>query len=305
MVVADGAQLIAGGRNVQSTYFGFGHQIAERNYIDTDLFVQGDAAAQARSYFRALWESEHLRPRSARAKPEAIDRAAQELDRHKEWLDARVERARNDPAREGQPLAEVGAVRFIHDPIAGGTATRKTAAELRELLDRARESVVIESPYLVPTRALRRGLREAIARGVRIRILTNSLASTDNLWPQAGYVGDKPGLVRSGVELWEYQGPECLHAKTAVIDDEVVIVGSYNLDPRSQNLNRELALVLRDPTVAADLRGRMDAHLNSARRIDARGFPVGSNEPYPGVPRSKVWKLRLLRFIAPFVRGQL
>ena len=49
----------------------------------------------------------------------------------------------------------------------------------------------------------------------------------------------------------------------------------------------------------------MDRHLERAARIDARGFPVGASERYPGIDRSKVWKLRLLRLLAPLVRGQL
>lgn len=305
VIVADGGVLLAGGRNVQSTYYGFGHQISARNYIDADLLVRGDAADDARRYFLALWATEDVREVRARATPEEIEAASRELDRHKAWLDARVDQARQDPERAAPTLVEAGAVRFLHDPVEGGVATRKVGSELRELLDAARESVIIESPYLVPTAALRESVRRAVARQVRVRILTNSPGSTDNLLPQAAYVGERPALVRSGVELWEYQGPECLHAKAAVIDGEVVIVGSYNLDPRSQNLNREVALVVRDRDVAADLLQRMDAHLDNARRIDKRGWPEGSDEPYPGVPQGTIWKLRLLRLIAPLVRGQL
>ncbi|HEV8239607.1 MAG TPA: phosphatidylserine/phosphatidylglycerophosphate/cardiolipin synthase family protein [Thermoanaerobaculia bacterium] len=306
LAVADGRVLLAGGRNLQSTYFGFGHQIRARNYVDCDLLVQGDAAHEAQRYFLALWNSRDVRPSQARANAAEIAAAAAELDHHLDWLHARIEEARRDPARRLAPLIESGAVRFLHDPIGGEAAnTRKVGDELRALLDGARESVIVESPYLVPTHALREGVRRALARGVRIRILTNSLAATDNLWPQAGYVGDKAQLVRSGVELWEYQGPECLHAKDAVIDGETVIVGSYNLDPRSQRLNRELALVVKNRQVAAELRRRMDNHLERALRIDAHGFPEGTDERYPGVADAKVWKLRALRLLAPLVRGQL
>jgi cardiolipin synthase C len=305
LLISDGEVLLAGGRNVQSTYFGFGHQIEARNYIDLDLLVSGVAAAEARQYFLALWESESVSTTGARATSVEIEAAARELDRHKVWLDERVERARNDAARIPAPLHEVGTVQFLHDPVPGGVATRKVAAGLRDLLDAARESVIIESPYLVTTRAMRTALRDALARGVRIRILTNSLASTDNLWAQAGYVSEKPFLVRSGIELWEYEGPECLHTKAAVIDGKVVIVGSYNLDPRSQNLNREVALVVDDEVIAADLRVRMDAHLTNAVRIDGRGYPLGSDELYPGVERSKIFKLGLLQIIAPLIRRQL
>lgn len=306
LAVADGQRLLAGGRNLQSTYFGFGHQIRAHNYVDCDLLVEGDAAREAQRYFLALWNSRDVRPSPARATAGEIAAASAQLDHHLAWLQARIDEARHDSTRTPAPLIESGAVRFLHDPLGANAAdSRKVGDELRELLDGARESVIVESPYLVPTRALRAGLRRALARGVRIRILTNSLAATDNLWPQAGYVGDKAQLVRSGVELWEYEGPECLHAKDAVIDGETVVVGSYNLDPRSQRLNRELALVVSNREVAAELRRRMDRHLERAVRIDARGFPQGAGERYPGIPRSKVWKLRLLRLLAPLVRGQL
>ena len=173
------------------------------------------------------------------------------------------------------------------------------------MIDGARESVLIESPYLVPSRAFQATLERALARGVHFRILTNSLATTDNLWPQAGYVGHRKGLVRAGVELWEYTGPECLHAKTAVIDGDRVVVGSYNLDPRSERLNTELAVVVENEAVAAALRQTLDAHLTRSTRIDARGWPEGAEEPFPGVPRGKVFKLRLLRPLAPFIKKQL
>jgi putative cardiolipin synthase len=138
-----------------------------------------------------------------------------------------------------------------------------------------------------------------------VRILTNSLGTTDNLWAQAGYVGHKKDLVKQGIELWEYSGPECLHAKAGVFDGETGAVGSYNLDPRSERLNTELALVFQNPPLAREMRGTFDEHLEKAVRIDERGFPEGADEPYPGVPRGKVRKLWLYRLIAPLIRSQI
>jgi putative cardiolipin synthase len=131
------------------------------------------------------------------------------------------------------------------------------------------------------------------------------MSTTDNLWPQAGYVGHRKPLVRQGVELWEYQGPESLHSKAAVIDGETAIVGSFNLDPRSERLNTELAVVMRENEIADSLLETMDEHLTRAVRIDERGWPEGATEPYPGVPRKKVVKLRLYRLLTPFIRKQL
>ena len=304
LLVVDGRWLVAGGRNVESPYFGFGHQQRRRNYLDLDLFVEGEAAGAARAYFLALWQSRRVSPIRPRATAAAVAEAAADLDRHAAWLAARVaaERAGGDllPA-----LREAGAVRFLHDPVEPRADARKVGDELRDLLDAASSSLIVESPYLVPTRALREGIRRAVARGVRVRILTNSLAVTDNLWPQAAYVGDKEELVADGVELWEYRGPECLHSKAAVIDGRRVVVGSYNLDPRSQRLNRELVLVVDDEALAAQLRAQMDEHLTRAWRIGPDGAPATGEDPFAGVGRGKRWRLRLLRLIVPLVRGQV
>ncbi len=306
MVVVDGQELLAGGRNVESTYFGLGRQVRRRNYIDLDLQVAGDAAGEARGYFLRLWASGDVRPVQARAKPAAIEEAARGLDQYKAWLDVRIEEARNDPDRPPPNLVEVGAVHFLHDPVGKKKGRSPGVSDgLRVLLDSAQESVLIESPYLVPTKDVEESLRRAIARGVRVRILTNSLGTTDNLWPQSVYAGIKKDLVKLGVELWEYLGPECMHAKAALIDGKTGIVGSYNLDPRSERLNTELALVFQDPALAEEMRKTLDEHIAGSVRIDERGFPEGADEPYPGISRAKVLMLRLLRLIAPIIKNQV
>jgi putative cardiolipin synthase len=320
LLVTDGEALIAGGRNVESPYFDLGRQVERRDYIDADLLVRGAAAAEARAYFLDLWESGHVRPSRPGGRGAGADRvaaAAAVLDRHWAWLEERIARERAGRAHRAVMVpallppepAEVGPVRFLHDPVGRKGEAPGVGHALLGLLDGARESIVIESPYLVPSRAFRRGLDRAITRGVRVRILTNSLATTDNLWPQAGYVSERKGLVRRGVELWELTGERTLHSKAAVIDGETAIVGSFNLDPRSEHLNTELALVARDPALAAELRAWMDAHLTgehaSAVRIDRRGWPEGADGPFPGVPCAKVAKLRLLQLLTPFIRKQL
>lgn len=306
LLVIDGKALMAGGRNVESPYFGLGRQLKRRNYLDLDVRVDGDAATDARTYFFKLWESREVRAVAPSGQtPVEIDKAARELDRHQAWLDARIQQALADPARVQEPAAEVGPVRFLHDPVGKKGIDRGVAHELKDLLDRARELVVIESPYLVPSRAFGQALKRALARGVRVRILTNSMATTDNLWAQAGYVGHRKPLVRHGVELWEYRGAESLHSKTAVIDEETVIVGSFNLDPRSESLNTELLVVMKDRDLAANLRATLDEHLRSAWRIDSRGWPEGASEPFPGIPCKKVLKMRLYRLVTPLIRKQL
>lgn len=305
LIVVDGEVLLAGGRNIESSYFGLGPgQLGRRNYLDCDVQVWGSTAAESRAYFLSLWDSHHVRKRRVRRPAAEVEEAARRLDGYQEWLDERIREARAAPGPLLEAPIPVEDVRFLHDPVSH-KRRGDVAHELRDLMASARESVLIESPYLVPSRAFRRLLREAKARGIRVRILTNSLATTDNLWPQAGYVGRKKWLVENGVELWEYRGPECLHTKAAVIDGERAVVGSFNLDPRSELLNSEIALVIESREAADLLRRTMDANLQRAWKIDARGFPEGESERYPGIPWRKIYKLRLLRIVAPFIEKQL
>lgn len=304
LLIVDGESLIAGGRNVESPYFGLGRQLSRRDYVDADVLVEGAVAAEARGYFLDLWQSRHVRPAAPRADPAARRRAAAELDRHQAWLAARVA-AELAAGRPQPPLREVDAVRLVHDPVAGKGSGPGVAAALAALLDEAATEVAIESPYLVPTRELEALLRRTLARGVSVRILTNSLASTDNLWAQAGYVGERRELVAMGVELWELAGPESLHSKVAAIDGATAVVASFNLDPRSQRLNREVAVVIEDAELAAELREWMDGHLAGAVRIDERGWPEGADGPFPGISRGKRLRLCVYRLVAPLIRSQL
>jgi putative cardiolipin synthase len=111
-------------------------------------------------------------------------------------------------------------------------------------------------------------------RGVRVRILTNSLASNDVPTVHAGYTRYRRALLRAGVELHEYQrfgnrprhhhsasSSNALHAKTIVVDRRLAWVGSFNLDPRSSRLNTEMAVLLESESLARDLATRIERDL--------------------------------------------
>lgn len=211
--------------------------------------------------------------------------------------------AEADPWRlRGVQVADVS---FLHDEVAHKRKRPGVRSDLVARLDAARERVMIECPYLVVTRGLRNALQRLLDCGVEIRILTNSLLSTDNVFLQAGCAGRKKALVRMGIELWAYAGTSSLHSKTAVIDGRTVIIGSYNLDPRSERLNTELAVTFDAPTLAARVEQGMDANLDDAWRIGPDGRPEGSRRRYPGVGPCKRLQVRFVRLLLPLIRGQL
>ena len=146
------------------------------------------------------------------------------------------------------------------------------------------------SPYFVPGRAGADALCELSRKGVRVRILTNSLASNDVAAVHAGYMRHRKQLVRSGVQVYELNeqvkdlertlftwlpglSKSSLHAKTMAVDGTIMFVGSFNFDQRSLFLNDEIGILFHEPTVAGGAAKHFDENVDKvAFRVDlARG----------------------------------
>ncbi|WP_296832265.1 phospholipase D-like domain-containing protein, partial [Thiomicrospira sp.] len=139
--------------------------------------------------------------------------------------------------------------------------------QLEQIIGEPSHQVTLISPYFVPTKAGTQDFIDLVNRGVKIRILTNSLDATDVVAVHAGYAKHRRHLLAGGVELFEMRlshktngkpkknGPfgssaTSLHAKTFAVDSQHVFVGSFNFDPRSSHLNTELGFVIDSPKLA-------------------------------------------------------
>ena len=139
------------------------------------------------------------------------------------------------------------------------------------VMDRVMESkseVVISSPYLIPGPIGVREFGDLRKRNVKVVILTNSFAANDVPLAHTGYARYRVELLRTGIDLYELSPTRIqrnerlmlpgtslgrLHAKTAVLDQSMVYIGSVNLDPRSESTNTELGLVARCPELAKEV----------------------------------------------------
>jgi putative cardiolipin synthase len=142
---------------------------------------------------------------------------------------------------------------------------------LREVLGEPTREIDLVSPYFVPATLGTQYLTGLAARGVDVRVLTNALEATDVAAVHSGYMKRRVELLKSGVHLYELRrtpgtphkkeqspGPfgssgSSLHAKTFVVDEQRVFVGSFNFDPRSKHLNTELGLVIDSPELATQI----------------------------------------------------
>jgi putative cardiolipin synthase len=290
LLVADGALALAGGRNIADAYF---LPAAQGAFVDIDVLAAGALVPQMTQAFDLYWNSEYsheLRsvvdePQAARERRATL---AQALGGRCATVEcAAVEQARRadlalvqafDQGRLPMRLA-LGTVvcdspaKIQSDEVAldiGGLATRGAQARLlvQQAMLQAQSELVIVSPYLIPGPAGAAGLGELRQRGVRVTMLTNSLAATDEPMVHLGYRKYRATLLREGVALYEWspaRGSRVLremlvggtvlrlHAKAALIDRQVVFLGSMNFDRRSRDLNTECGLLVRSPEMAEEV----------------------------------------------------
>lgn len=212
---------------------------------------------------------------------------------------------------------EWGDVNFISDAPGKNaqkdsfTAGGESTSALAGLVENANTSILIQSPYLVLSDKAEKLFKAAINRGVKIMISTNSLPSTDNLQAFSGYRNQRDEILKSGIKVFEYKPfprieqqlmeryPRlkknkpvfALHAKTMIIDSSVLYVGTYNLDPRSENLNTEVGVVINNSRLAEIVTKQIKQDMHPDNSWNATDDP----DQYAGLlKRLKVFFYQLL-----------
>ena len=273
LFVADNELAITGGRNIGDEYFTLDKR---SNFIDLDVVVAGPLVAQLSASFDAFWNSKYAYPLASLATADGVDNSAQPpppaaSNDDADWLERELDAGTLQ-------LDWVPATVLADRPakIASDTSPDEEvtiANNISELMRSAQHEVLVISPYFVPGEEGVELMRGLIGRGVHIRILTNSLASTDSPLVHIGYSRYRVALLKMGVELYEVRpklgqkrlrfhpfksSNASLHAKALVIDQRTVFIGSLNMDGRSARFNSELGLVMRSPEIAKQVTGLMD-----------------------------------------------
>ncbi|RLJ65262.1 phospholipase D family protein [Sulfurisoma sediminicola] len=304
-VIADNQVAILGGRNIGDEYFGAHGEVA---FGDLDVLTIGAGVKDVSAAFDRFWNSQVVFPVAALTGNEA-DSAGLVALRAKlkvfveEQRDSRyVTAAKADLAvrlaagSEGMFWGKAHVLFDDPDKIARPPAATegRLLPQLGRFRSSIRESLLIVSPYFVPGEAGVTWLRALVARGVRVTVLTNSLAATDVGIVHAGYQRYRDALLEGGIRLYELK-PEAiehgraterkgslsgsrasLHAKTFVFDRKSVFIGSLNLDPRSIELNTEIGVVCESAPLAEELGGTLERNLDSIawrleRSVEASG----------------------------------
>ena len=191
----DGKRMIRGGRNVEGDYFGY----AKRNFIDRDVYVDGKAVAESDAYFDELWNSDEVVPVKTKDPTGARGREGRRvLDSARAKLGASKAPRINTETNWSARAREVGPVQFFHDPVGRKGLEAGISTSLVEALRGSHRSILIETPYLVPTKELLKEIERVKKQGVtKIEMITNSLSSNDSMLVQLGYETSKKKLAPS------------------------------------------------------------------------------------------------------------
>jgi putative cardiolipin synthase len=290
---------ITGGRNMADEYFDFDH---EYNFRDRDILLLGSAVQDMVDNFEEFWGSEFAIPVEQILAEELAEISAEDIAQRARELHAYAADRRNFAPEVRQAIEATSKhiqellqmmiwddMTFISD-IPGknagemglggsGESTRQLIAALQD----ARESILIQSPYLIMPEGGIEFFDSLVDQGVRIRISTNSLASTDNIQAFSGYASQREDLLRAGIEIYEYRPYPAIretllerypsiaennpifaiHAKSLVIDNSVVFIGTFNLDPRSANLNTEVGVLVSNEQLAKQLTASIERDIRA------------------------------------------
>lgn len=289
--IVDGKVVITGGRNIADEYFDYDH---EYNFRDRDLLMIGKSCKEVQSSFDQFWshklavsisdiEEMDKDEMNAEAKYAYLHQYACNPENF--WPQVRKRMAEIPQyfkaIQESGELVWLNDISFVSD-LPGKNAVDgeldgggKSTDTLAALIARAKKSIIIQSPYLITTEESRKLFADAVKRGVEVKILTNSMASTDNLEAFSGYQRDREDLLATGVHVFEFKPDAAvrkklltgdlnkdslhypifgLHAKTMLIDDEISVIGTFNFDPRSENLNTECITIITSKEVASRLK---------------------------------------------------
>jgi putative cardiolipin synthase len=304
--IADNQRAVLGGRNIGDEYFEAHGDVA---FGDLDVITLGPVVGEVSKAFDAYWNAPASVPIGAltgrRGVPESLGTLREELA-------AFVEAQRDSPyvknarAALGRGLAAGSeglywgrAHLLVDDP---AKVTRPPEDAEGHLLPQfgkfgvqLKSELLIVSPYFIPGDDGVAALRREVERGVRVTVLTNSLAATDVSAVHAGYKRYREALLEGGVRLYELKpgaidygrakdknrgvgsSRASLHAKTFVFDRRAVFIGSLNLDPRSVKLNTEIGVVCDSEPMAVELsNGLLGALDQIAWRLERIVQPDGT-----------------------------
>lgn len=274
-VIVDEKAYLLGGRNTFD-YF-IGNYTEENVSYDREVLIYNTepgnpdtSLKELEAYFESVWNLEVCRPfhdNEALAEKKKVKEEKALLEERYAKLTAEYPELFDGSWDYEAHTYEAGKITLLSNPTHIYGKEPVLFYELTELMSQAEERVVFQSPYVVCNSWMYDRLTWLADTVPDIRILLNSVENGDNFVASSDYLRHKDEVAATGIQLYEYDGGISNHGKSVLIDGDLSVVGSYNLDLRSTYLDTELMLVVQSEGLNQELDGYLKAMEEDSRKI--------------------------------------
>ena len=256
IILVDKTFALIGGRNIEDRFYlrdtyggGF---VQDRDVLiyhdktsNKDNYIFSSVIDDMQGYYDLLWQHEYSKPKHKYMSNRKIKKGKISIDKLRSQHQAFKEEFLETYFKGIQMIDWVevtqptNGIRFVSNPIGRTNQDPRCLKAIIQLTAEAKTNVIIQSPYIIPSRSIRSLFNEYAIDIEDATLLTNSNASSPNLLAISAYKNHKKKLIDNNIHIYEYQGPGSIHGKTAMFDKQISVMGTFNIDPRSSYIDTE------------------------------------------------------------------
>lgn len=273
IILVDNKYALTGGRNVGNPYFALENPIAANKY-DWDIFMVKDTSSDGslsvvdalESYYDDLWTNKLNKV--VKVKRRDKEKVQELLADGRAFITdkgALYDRPISDFVESAFPAKRI---KVFHNPLEArfGNNEAWVLNDLTDLATQAKKSAYVQTPYATGTASIIDFLK-VLGENLDTTFITNSLYSANNIMASPNYLFQRKKFLKTGINIYEYLGEESIHGKSLVFDDNITVVGSFNMDSRSANLNTETMVVVDSEEFTKDFLSQLQPTLDQSLRV--------------------------------------
>lgn len=273
-VIVDDKMYLLGGRNTMNLFLG--DYVEEKN-IDRELFVYetkdntNTSIYQLKDYFYSVWELDDSKKYTCENVNKKIEKSIHQLEERYKQLHDLYPDAYKKWSYEEKTI-ETDKITLLSNPIEAENKEPYMWYAITQLMKQGNHTTIV-TPYIICGKEMYSDLTNLTQKNKKIDIITNDVASGANPWGCSDYLNQKKKIWNTGVQVYEYMGEHSSHTKALLIDDDMSLVGSYNMDMRSTYQDTELMLAVDSKELNKRMRQEIEENKTYSKTI-------GTNNEY-------------------------
>lgn len=307
-LIIDNQTYIIGGRNINSYFLGYTTGFKTYDWdmlIHTDNVKKSSSIHQITDYFNSIWNSKYCKVKCdnisslsenkvKKAKKELKELFKQTMKENPDWF---------EPIDYNTKTVATNNIKLLSNPINPSVKEPTLFYNMTELMKESKNDVFFHTPYIISDNYMRDRLSKACNSSKSITMMTNSIANNANPFGATDYKLNKDKILKTGVNILEFDNGTSYHGKCFTIGNKISAVGSFNWDMRSTYIDTELMLVVDSEELNSIMRTYMLQYENDALIVNEDGsYSLKENQTIQEVPDKQKKYIKLLGPISKLLR---